>query len=225
MNRLLARLLSKASHALTRLSSALWLPDGERRLKAWRTPGHRTRQFEYLLDENSFVVDLGGYEGQWTSDIVARYGCHVHVFEPVPQFARAIAARFRKNSLVTVHDFGLGAEAGTLGLTLADDGTSALRGTGVPVDGRVERADDWFAKEAITRVDLMKINIEGAEYELLEHLIETGLVLRIGHIQVQFHDFVSDAPARMKAIQEKLKKTHEPEWQYEFVWESWKLRA
>jgi FkbM family methyltransferase len=225
VRRLLARLLSKAGHSLIRLSAALWLPKGERRLRAWRTPGHRTRQFEYLLDPDSVVFDLGGYEGQWTSDIVARYGCRVHVFEPVPEFARAIAARFRKNPRVTVHPFGLGAEAGTLGLKLAGDGTSALRGKGLPVDGRIERADDWFAKEAIDRVDLMKINIEGGEYDLLEHLIDTGLVQRIAHIQVQFHDFVPDARERMNAIQERLAKTHEPEWQYEFVWESWKLRA
>jgi hypothetical protein len=94
VRRLAARLLSKAGTALSRMSGALWLPEGERRVRAWRAAGGPARQFEYALDEHSLVLDLGGYEGQWTSDIVARYGCRVHVFEPVPEFAAAIAKRF-----------------------------------------------------------------------------------------------------------------------------------
>ena len=35
---------------------------------------------------------------------------------------------------------------------------------------------------------LMKINIEGGEFELLERLLETRLISRIENIQVQFHN-------------------------------------
>lgn len=226
MRRPVARLLSRVGTALSRLSATLWLPEQERRVRAWYAEGGPRRQLEYALDERSLVLDLGGYEGQWTSDVVARYGCRVHVFEPVPEFARAIAKRFAQNPRVSVHDFGLGARTETIRMSLAADGTSALRVIGTQtVEGRIERAADWFAGENVTRVDLMKVNIEGGEYALLEHLLDAGLISRIGNLQVQFHDFVPDARARMDAIRQRLTRTHEPEWQFEFVWESWRLRV
>jgi hypothetical protein len=58
-------------------------------------------------------------------------------------------------------------------------------------------------------VDLMKINIEGGEYELLEHLIARGLTKRIRNIQVQFHeDVMAGAAGRMERIQSRLAETH-----------------
>ncbi len=49
------------------------------------------------------VLDLGGYEGQWASDLYARRRCRIDVFEPVARFAAAIAERFRHNSDIRVH--------------------------------------------------------------------------------------------------------------------------
>lgn len=70
----------------------------------------------------------------------------------------------------------------------------------------------------------MKINIEGGEYELIEHFIESEFVKEIRDIQVQFHDFIPDAGVRMKKIQEELKNTHFLTYQYEFVWENWRRK-
>jgi hypothetical protein len=70
----------------------------------------------------------------------------------------------------------------------------------------------------------MKINIEGGEYELLEHLINSGLVSRIRRMQIQFHDFVPDAVARRARLVEALARSHRQSWSYYFVWEEWLLR-
>ncbi|MEM7512644.1 MAG: FkbM family methyltransferase, partial [Bacteroidota bacterium] len=71
-------------------------------------------------------------------------------------------------------------------------------------------------------IDLIKINIEGGEFELLEAIIDAGWVDKIDNIQVQFHDFVPNARERMMEIQKKLSFTHELTYQYDFVWENWK---
>ena len=68
----------------------------------------------------------------------------------------------------------------------------------------------------------MKINIEGAEYDLLDHLIETGFIANIINLQIQFHEFVPNAKERMENIQKRLEKTHALTYQHEFVWENWK---
>jgi hypothetical protein len=72
---------------------------------------------------------------------------------------------------------------------------------------------------------MMKVNIEGGEYELLDHLIDTGLICRVRDVQVQFHDDVlPDADRRMRAIQAGLSKTHTLLWQHEWIWECWRRK-
>ena len=78
---------------------------------------------------------------------------------------------------------------------------------------------------SLGRVDLMKLNIEGAEYELLGALAEADLMGEVRFIQVQFHDFVPDAVAKLQEARELLSRTHDVMWEYPFVWESWELRS
>ena len=83
---------------------------------------------------------------------------------------------------------------------------------------------DWINKREINKIALIKINIEGGEYKLLDRLIETNLIEKIENIQVQFHDIEPDSSLKMEKIQEKLRKTHEPTYQYKFVWENWRKK-
>ena len=76
----------------------------------------------------------------------------------------------------------------------------------------------------VEEVDLMKINIEGGEYELLEQLIETDMMSKIKDLQIQFHNIASDPEKRMQAIQEALKNSRYLTYQYKFVWENWTRR-
>ncbi len=89
---------------------------------------------------------------------------------------------------------------------------------------QLKKASKFFEENKISSVDLMKINIEGGEYDLLEHLMSTNLVKAIKNLQIQFHDFFPDSRERMKKIQEALEHTHKLTYQYEFVWENWELR-
>ena len=73
-------------------------------------------------------------------------------------------------------------------------------------------------------VQLMKINIEGGEFELLERLLETRLISRIENIQVQFHNIAVESTRRMERIQQGMRNTHKPTYQYKFIWENWVLK-
>jgi len=196
----------------------------ERRVLDWNQRGlDRTLRLEYELDERSVVLDVGGYEGQWASDIFAMYRCQVHVFEPVAPQAERIAKRFAKNDSIKVHEFGLAATTRSAIIGLEGDASSTLgsRQSGPRDEIRLVAIDSFLDDAGLTEIDLMKLNIEGGEYELLEHLLDRGLIARFRNIQVQFHDFLPDARSRMRAICERLRETHHPTYQVEFVWESW----
>ncbi|HLG40108.1 MAG TPA: FkbM family methyltransferase [Chitinophagaceae bacterium] len=197
--------------------------------KRWvNDKGDETMRLDYsLLNENAFVMDLGGYKGEWASDIYAKYNCTVWIFEPFNDFAASIKERFVKNNKIRVFDFGLGKTMETRKLYIDDNSSSFYRQKNKSANSAevtLKDIDLFFSNNNIRQVDLMKINIEGGEYDLLDRIIDTGLVKFIKNIQVQFHDFVPDAKKRMSQIQENLNLTHFLTYQYEFVWENWQRR-
>jgi FkbM family methyltransferase len=187
--------------------------------------GDRTLRVVYPLDSGAVVVDAGAYHGDWAAVMIARYACRTEVFEPVGSFVEVLQRRFAANPLVTVHPYGLGARDETVELHVERGASSAvLRPTGSAVERGVLRdAAAWMA--ASPAIDLMKVNIEGGEYDLLERILEEGLMRRIRFLQVQFHDGLPDAEPRMRRIQAQLQRTHTLSWRYEWVWESWERRA
>lgn len=186
--------------------------------------GDKTHRLNYDLDAGSVVFDLGGYEGAWASEIYCLYGSSIYIFEPYEVYFKNIKAKFLHNQQVRVFQYGLSKKTETTQLSLADNSSSIFLKSENSVDIKLVDAADFLKQYNITQIDLMKINIEGGEYDLLEHLIATGDIVKVKNIQVQFHDFVYNAAQRMKAIQTNLQKTHELTYQYEFVWENWKLK-
>lgn len=188
--------------------------------------GDQTLRLDYDLAPDAVVIDAGGFEGQWASDIFARNLCQVHVFEPVPGFAEQIRKRFVRNPSIHVHACALGGQDAQLSLSLEADASSAFaqgRDAG-SVTAPVRQFSALCAELGIADIALIKINIEGGEYDLLDHIVASGLITRIGQLQIQFHDFVPDAAARMRAIQQALARTHEQTWGFPFIWENWRRK-
>ena len=223
--RWLSATLDLTAGACRRASQKLDGSPHRKALAAWRrADGDRTLRLDYDLNENSVVFDLGGYRGQWTSDIFSMYCCCVYCFEPVRRFAEQITARFARNGKIRVFPFGLAASDRRERISLNADGSSICKGRRDEEIGLVEAAR-FIEQHGIRKIDLMKVNIEGAEYELLEHLLQTGLIGSIIDLQVQFHDFVPNARARVQNIRRQLEQTHRATYQYDFVWENWRLTS
>lgn len=216
------KLLEITAGNLLVLARRIYADPMERRVAPWfAANGDSTFRLNYSLTEKSIVLDVGGYKGQWASDIFAMYGCTIHIFEPVPQYAEQIAQRFRGNSRIVVHRTALGVEDGQTVMGLAEDGSSLIKSSEKLVDIKIQNVKEFFDSNGIGEIDLMKINIEGAEYDLLEYMIAENLVERVKNLQIQFHDFVPDAERRMRNIKGKLVRTHCLTYEYEFVWENW----
>jgi FkbM family methyltransferase len=185
--------------------------------------GDITRRLDFPLDRESVVVDGGGYQGQYASDIYATFRCRVHVYEPVRAFADFTRRRFASNPDIVVHDVGLAANTRTERIALEDDASSVLAGAAARTEEiRLAAVTDELSR--IGHVTLLKLNIEGLEYEVLESLLDAGRLTHIEHLLVQFHDFVPDAADRRERIRTGLSATHELRWDFPFVWEAWQRR-
>jgi len=200
--------------------------DFEVMLEKWKAAeGDYTLRFDYDLDADSLVLDLGGYHGQWTSDLFSRYQCRVMIFEPVSKYAETIRNRFQLNSKIELYQYGLGASSRLEIMGISDDGSSLFKNTHETEEIEIVDVKKWFEGMDTHKIDLMKINIEGGEYELLERMIESGIVKNIINLQVQFHNIDTQSATRMKEIQNRLEKTHLPTYQYRFVWENWRRKS
>ncbi|HYW50498.1 MAG TPA: FkbM family methyltransferase, partial [Gemmatimonadaceae bacterium] len=192
----------------------------------FRDRGDETLRLAYPLDAASVVFDLGGYRGDFAAQVVERFGCRVFLFEPVRQFHAACERRFAGDARVTCFNFGLMAAAGEFRISLEENGSSIVKESGeAPGETvRVEAFADVVQEHGIAQIDLLKVNIEGGEYDVLRHLVDTGLIDRVRHLQVQFHDFIPDAVRMRDTLRADLARTHRESWNYPFVWESWERR-
>ena len=183
--------------------------------------GETKLRYGYDLNEESIVFDVGGYKGDFAAKIYEKYKCNVFVFEPVKKFAANIGKRFEGNDDIEVFAYGLGeySRDGIISL-LAD--RSSLYNRGGKKEEVVKIVDVKDCMGLVDNIDLMKVNVEGAEYGLLARLIQTKLIKKINNIQVQFHKI--NIEGIVETIQEYLSTTHFLTYQYPFVWENWKRK-
>lgn len=183
-------------------------------LKEWyKSNGDDTLRIDYPLNEYSIVWDVGGYKGEWAKKIYEKYNCTVILFEPI--YYEGLKDKLPG---IYINNFGLGGYTRTVNVDKKNDATSIFN------EGSEKMVIKDVQDMSIYFVNLIKINIEGMEYELLNRLIELDLIQYFDNIQVQFHRFVPNADNLRLKITEVLKQTHIQTWCYDWVWENWKLK-
>lgn len=187
--------------------------------------GDQALRLGYDLKKSSIVFDVGGYLGDYAEAIHQKFGCHVYLFEPVPHFYEECVKRFRGNPSIVCLNYGLSSKSGWFEMNLNDNESSFKKteAGGVTQQAEVRSITEVVAELGIEKIDLIKINIEGGEFDLLPAIVDSGLIQRVRYIQIQFHNFVEGAVEKRSHIRESLGKTHHEMWNYVFVWESWGL--
>lgn len=187
--------------------------------------GDKTHRINYDLNKDSIVFDIGGYEGSWSSDILKKYNCNVYIFEPIKEYYDIIVGRFRGNNKVRVFNFGLSNKDEEVYIS------NSTASSSIHIEGNnkekiiLKNINAFIKNESLNSIDLVKINIEGSEYDLLDEVIKIGNQTKFINIQIQFHkNIVPNWDNRRNIIREELKKTHELTYDYSFVWENWKIK-
>lgn len=197
----------------------------ERVIDRWYSDhGDTTLRVDYPLSTDSVVFDVGGYIGDWTDAIATRYNPWVFVFEPVPSFAAGISARFSGNPKIRVFDFGLYDRNETDTIRVDGDKSGLFVASKNSIEIQLRDISDFVRAQDIRHIDLIKINIEGAEYRLLKRMIDQRIVELCTDIQVQFHSFYPESEKLREEIQLALSRTHQLTYEYPFVWENWRRR-
>lgn len=177
-------------------------------------------RYEYDLNENSMVVDLGTHMGTFTRGITDKYNCTVIGFEPIREFYdKAIQNQTPK---VTIHNCALGAEDCQRVFGVAGDSSGQFVTNQPNAQGVLVIDVCVLHSMCPNGIDLIKINIEGGEYEVLNRLIECDMVKNIRDIQIQYHMVVGDYQSKRANISLELAKTHHLTYCIPYIWENWR---
>lgn len=187
------------------------------------------KSVDWDLNEESIVVEVGGYCGRWAKAICELYNPEIHVFEPQKWAFDICKESLAKYEKAEVHNFALGAGKLNGVMVMGEfgrDGASLLR-TNDPDQIYVQVRDSElvFSYLSISNsdIDLMLINIEGYEYTLIPYLVECGILQRVKNLMVQFHDFAATTKEHDRVIG-LINETHEVKWDYGLVLMAWSLK-
>lgn len=165
--------------------------------------------FDDPLGRDSVVVDLGANRGLFARAVVQRFGCRCLAVETVPELSTAIPAL----PGLTVVNAAIAGFDGAIDLNISShpEASTIMANPGA---GRVLRTcrvpalrlASLLAAHGIDRIDLLKVDIEGAEVELFQSMDDSSLA-KIGQISCEFHDeFGMISPEQVDQIDQRLKK-------------------
>lgn len=199
-----------------------WRDPFYRAVKRWKwAKGDDTLRFSAPVPPGGVVLDIGAYIGEFAAEAARRWNARVIGFEPVPAYAALAQEANAGHPRVTIHAYGLGAEAFTAPISIEGLASSTYRQAGETIDAAFHDIVAELELLGEERIALAKINIEGGEYDILPRLIESGWITRIDALMIQFHQIDAGSQARYDAIAAELARTHGLSWRYPFVWELW----
>jgi len=177
----------------------------------------------YDLNLDSKIMDLGGYTGEWAQQLITRFNPNVYIIEPMKTFHDGMIDRFKFNHKVHLMNVGIGVEDKNDILYVDNDMTSSSRSKyKQSVEVKFLTMDTILKNFGIDELDLLQMNIEGDEYDILEHMLQTGTINKIKNIQIQFHLDVPNAIEKRKKIRKQLiDNGFRIKFDYAFVWEGW----
>jgi len=178
-----------------------------------------------MLKPGDVVLDCGANIGEVTAPM-AETGAHVHAFEPDPYAFEQLTKRMGGVANVTLHNAAVAVEPGRLRLmraanfddnpksgsvksTLIAGGRNINEDQGIEVE--VIALPDFIRDQAATHGEIafLKMDIEGAELELLEHMQAEGMFDLVRLTVAETHESkFADLRPRFAALREAVGAQH-----------------
>ena len=143
------------------------------------------------LDQNSIVYSFGvGTDVSFDLSLIEQYGVTVFAFDPTPRSiawvqAQELPAQFRFHEIGIAHIDGMAhfvppERPDHVSFSLLED-----RANGNAIEARVHRLNTIAQMLGHKRIDILKMDIEGAEYAVIADLLHASVT--INQILVEFH--------------------------------------
>jgi FkbM family methyltransferase len=163
-----------------------------------------------LLSPESIVYSFGvGEDISFDREVISRYGCHVFAFDPTPKSIHWVGQQ-KLPEQFHFEPVGVGATTGSVDFYLPSN-PNFVSGSlhyhqelSDKITVPMETLSDIMARLGHTKLDVLKMDIEGAEYDVLDNLLAAPLPAN--QLLIEFHDrFFADGIARTRDAVQRLR--------------------
>lgn len=146
-----------------------------------------------FLRADSVVIDVGlGEDISFSKSLIDAYGCRVHGFDPTPQAIAHVESLGYQG--FTLHKYGLAGKRGRATFHLPING-SHVSGSLIQerhvgrrqIEVQLITVGDLFEIASAERIDLLKMDIEGAEYGVISSPEFAQRSPHVRAVNIEFH--------------------------------------
>lgn len=159
--------------------------------------GSRYGGWSVLADsvgQDSVVYSFGiGEDVSFDLELIRSTGCVVHGFDPTPKSLAWVESNIEEPRF-QMHPWALATEDGTLTRWLPDNPehvsaslVSAARRSQQSFDAECRGLESVMRELGHDAIDVLKMDIEGAEYGVLESLAKSKVLDQVSQLLVEFH--------------------------------------
>lgn len=139
------------------------------------------------------IMDLGGNIGAfstWVKALNPESILSLHIFEPHPGNISVLRDNLNRNGLrdAEVHEVAVAGKSGTVDLDVSTgfDAFSIATTSRNMMTIKALSIRDFLAEKRLDQVDLLKMDVEGAEFEIIENDLEV-IAATVSRLVVEFH--------------------------------------
>lgn len=168
------------------------------------------------LPKNPIIVEAGAHIGRGTKKMAA-FWPHgtIHAFEPVPELFKRLKEVTQNCTNVVYHHYALSDTTGTIPFYVSGGRTTSVSSLIKPQEFKTERPDvtfktiqvqtitldDWATNNTIDHVDLLWLDLQGAELLALQGAKQLLKTVKAIHTEVNLTERYKNNP-----LYEELKK-------------------
>jgi FkbM family methyltransferase len=162
------------------------------------------------LNPQSIVYSAGvGSDITFEHDLVRQFGCQVILIDPSPTGVQTMSRP--ENQIPNFHFFpvALAGTCGKLKMAAPKPGEDAWRPSNdqtAAMEVSCENLETLMNRNRHTQIDLLKLDIEGSEYEVIEDLLKSRT--RVHQICVEYHHEILPGIRRSQTISSIFKLLH-----------------
>jgi len=162
------------------------------------------------LGRNSLVIDLGAYDGEFSSKVSSAFECKCLAVEALPSSYDKII----ESKLIKKFNYVICKNNGPVNLYVSNQPTTTsimkkiceMHGTKENITAEGINFEKFLEINGVEDVDILKADIEGAEMEMFAS-VSDKTILKAKQITIEFHTFI-DRTMRggVEAVKKRLKR-------------------
>ena len=178
-------------------------------------------KFGMNFNSNGLILDIGSYLGAYTNKLIDKNpGMTFWLYEPIPEYYRACLIRFKERENVSVYQKAVSADGRDIRMQIDRLRSRQELNTNDKVLTFASiNIQEIF--DSVNEIELLKMNIEGMEYECLNQLILSNTLIKANYLLIQFHNFESEADKKRNLIIKAIENDFTNVFTFEWMWELW----